>query len=190
MSLIYRFYNKWKTCKIILRLKFNEAKSELNTVSAIAESFFPPTASLGNSRQRRSIAEEELHNRTRRLIGAVAALAAGTEFILGKPIKDVACNALSIFDLCDSTEELERELDQVTKQQKTHQQAFQMVQDKNNEKLALLRDEIRLTQESFERIKNDTYIRISYMLKRIYTLGEAFRCYQFESFYRHFLQSS
>ena len=173
-----------------LKTELHEAQSELNALSAIAESFFPPIASLGTSRQRRSTAEEETHNRTRRLIGAVAALAAGTGFILGEPIKDAACNALSIFNLCDSTEELERELDQVAKQQKTQQQAFQMVQDKNNEKLALLRDEIRLTQESVERIKNDTYLRISYMLERIYSLEDAFRCHQFESAYRHFLQSS
>ena len=78
----------------------------------------------------------------------------------------------------------------MTKQQKTQQQAFQMVQDKNNEKFALLRDEIRLTQESVERFENDTYLRLSYMLERIYTLEDALRCYQFESAYRHFLQSS
>ena len=175
-----------------LKTEISEAQSELNNLSAIAESFFPTIASLGTSRQRRSTADEEPHNRTRtrRLIGAVAALAAGTGFILGEPIKDAACNALSIFNLCDSTEELDRELAQVTKQQKTQQQAFQMVQDKNNEKLALLRDEIRLTQESVERIKNDTYLRISYMLERIYSLEDAFRCYQSESAYRHFLQSS
>ena len=173
-----------------LKTEINEAQSELNTLSAIAESFFPPIASLGTPRQRRSIDVEEPHNRTRRLIGAVAALAAGTGFILGEPIKDAACNALSIFNLCDSTDDLERELDEVTKQQKTQQQAFQTVQDQNNEKLALLRDEIRLTQESVERIKNDTYTHISYMLKRIYTLEDAFRCYQFEGAYRHFLQSS
>ena len=85
---------------------------------------------------------------------------------------------------------MERELAQVTKQQKTQQQAFQVVQNKNNEKLALLRDENRLSRESVERIKNDTYLRISYTLERIYTLEDAFRCYQFESAYRHFLQSS
>ena len=90
-----------------LKAETNEAQSELNTLSAIAETFFPPIASLGTSRQRRSTAEEEPHNRTRRLIGAVTALAAGTGFILGEPIKDVACNALSIFNLCDSTEELD-----------------------------------------------------------------------------------
>ena len=73
-----------------LKTEINEAQSELNTLSAIAESFFPPTASLGTSRQRRSTAEEEPHNRTRRLIGAVTALAAGTGFILEEPIKHVA----------------------------------------------------------------------------------------------------
>ena len=149
-----------------------EAQSELNTLSAIAESFFPPIASLETPRQRRSIDEEEPHNRTRRPIGAVAALAAGTGFILGEPIKDAACNALSIFNLCDSDEKLERELDQVTKQPKTQQQAFQTVQEQNNEKLALLRDEIRLTQKSVKLIKEDTHAHISYMLERIYTLED------------------
>ena len=172
------------------RTEIGEAQSELNTVSAIAESSFPPVASLGTPRQRRSIDKEEPHNRTRRLIGAVAALAADTGFILGEPIKNAACNALSFFNLCDSTEGLERELDQVTKQQKTQQQAFQTVQDQNDEKLALLRDEIRLTQESVERIKEDTYTHISYMLDRVYTIEDEFRCYQFESVYRHFHQSS
>ena len=82
---------------------------------------------------------------------------------------------------------MERELDQVTKQQKTQQKAFQTVQDQNNGKLALLQDEIRLTQKSAEKTKEDTYKHISYMLTRIYTLEDAFRCYQFESAYRHFL---
>ena len=173
-----------------LKTEINEAQSELNILTAIAESFFPPVESLGTPRQRRSSDEEAPHNRTRRLIGAVAALAAGTGFILGEPIKDAACNALSIFNLCDSTEGLELDFDQVTRQQKTQQQAFQTVQDQNNEKLALLRDEICLTQESVERIKDDTYTHISYLLERIYTLEDAFRSYHFEGAYRHFLQSS
>ena len=172
-----------------LKTETSEAQSEFNSLSVIAESFFLPVASLGTTRQRRSIDEKEAHNRTRRLIGAVAALAAGNGFILGEAIKDAACNALSIFILCDSTEELERELDQVTKQQKTQQQVFQTVQDQNNKKFALLQDENRLTQESVERIKEDTYTHTLYTLERIYTLEEAFRCYQFERAYRHFLQS-
>ena len=172
-----------------LQQEVSEAQLELNTLSGVAESFFPPESSLGPTRRRRSMDENQPHNRRRRLIGVVAAIAAGTGFII-EPIKDAACNALSIFSLCDSTEELERELDQVTKQQKTQQQAFQKVHDQNNEKVALLRDEIRLTQEKVEKIKDDTYSQISYMLKHFYTLEVAFRCYQFERAYRHFLQSS
>ena len=173
-----------------LTQKVNESQVELNTLSDVAESFFPPESSPATARRRRSVNEDEPHNRTRRLIGAVAALAAGTGFILGEPIKDAACNAHSFSNLCYSTEKLERELDQVTKQQKTQQQAFQTVQDQNNGKLALLRDEIRLTQESVKQIKQDTYTHISYMIERIYTLEDALRWYQFESTYCHFLQSS
>ena len=72
-----------------------------------------------------------------------------------EPIKDAACIALSNFNLCDSTKKLERELDQVTKQRKTQQQAFQTMLDENNEKLALLQDEISLTQESVEKTNDD-----------------------------------
>ena len=78
----------------------------------------------------------------------------------------------------------------MTKQRRTQQKAFQRIQDQNNEKVAPLRDEIHLTQENVEKIKEDTYTHISYLLERIYTLEDALQCYQFESSHRHFLQSS
>ena len=112
-----------------MKQELNEAQLELNTLSDVAESFFPPESSSGTTRRRRSIDENEPHNRTRRLIHAAAALASGTGFILGDPVKDAVSNALSIFSLCDATDELERDLDQVTKQRKTQKQAFQTVQD-------------------------------------------------------------
>ena len=102
-----------------MKQEVNETHFELNFLSDVAVSFLPPESSPGTVRRRRSIDEEEPHNWTRQLIGAVAELVAGTGFILGKPIKDATCNALSIFKLCESTEDLERELDQVTKQQQT-----------------------------------------------------------------------
>ena len=168
----------------------DEAKLELNTLSDAAESLFPPELSPETTRRRRSMKEDQLRNRTRRLIGAVAALAADTGFILGELVKNAACNALSILNLCDSSEDLERELDQVIKQQKTQQQAFQTVLDQNNEKLAVLRDEIRLTHESVEKIKEDTYTHKSYMHERIYIFEVAFWCYRVKSAYRHFFQAS
>ena len=74
-----------------LQQKVNEAQLELNTWSGVAESFFPPESSPGITRRRRSIDEDEPHNRTRRLTGAVAALAAKAGFILGERIKGAAC---------------------------------------------------------------------------------------------------
>ena len=109
-----------------------------STLCIVAEFFFLPESWPATVRRRRSTDEDEPHKRTRRLNGPVATLTAGTGFILGEPIRDAACNAISIFNPCNSTEELEPELDQVTKQQKTQQKAFQTVQDQNNEKLALL----------------------------------------------------
>ena len=92
-----------------------EAQPELNTLSDVAKAFFPPDSSPGTTHRKRSIDEDEPHSRTRRLIGAVAALATGTGFILGVPIKDAAKNTLSFSNICDSSEDLERALDQVTK---------------------------------------------------------------------------
>ena len=40
-----------------LKTETHEAQSELNTLSAIAKSFFPPESSPRSSRQRRSTAE-------------------------------------------------------------------------------------------------------------------------------------
>ena len=85
----------------------NTAQLELNTPSDIAKSFFPQAASLGNLRSRRSTEKDEPQNRKRRLIDAVAALPVGTRFSVGEPFKETACNALSIFFLCDSREHLD-----------------------------------------------------------------------------------
>ena len=64
-----------------LKQKINEAQLELNALSDVADSFFPPEISHATTRQRRSIDEDESHNRTRRLFGPIAALAPGTGFI-------------------------------------------------------------------------------------------------------------
>ena len=61
-----------------LKQEVNETQIELNTMSTITESFFRPDSGPGTTRQRRSIDEVEPHNRSRGLIGAVAALAGGT----------------------------------------------------------------------------------------------------------------
>ena len=64
-----------------LKQAVNEFQLELNTLSGVAESFFPAVSSPEASLQRRPFDEIELNTRTRRLIGAVAALASDTGFI-------------------------------------------------------------------------------------------------------------
>ena len=48
-----------------IKQKVNETQLELKTLSDVAESFFPPESLSGTTRQRRSIDEDEPHNRTR-----------------------------------------------------------------------------------------------------------------------------
>ena len=61
-----------------LKQEVNESQLELNTLSVVAETLFPPESLPGPTRRRRSADENQHPNRTRRLIGAVSALAAGT----------------------------------------------------------------------------------------------------------------
>ena len=51
-----------------LKQEVNEAQFEPNTLSDNAESFFPPESSPGTTRRKRSFNEDELHNRTRRIL--------------------------------------------------------------------------------------------------------------------------
>ena len=77
-----------------LKQHVNEAQLELNILTEAAESSFPTESSPETTRRRRSIDQDQPHNRTRRVIGA-----AGTGYILGEQIKDAACNALYNFIL-------------------------------------------------------------------------------------------
>ena len=62
-----------------LKQDVHEAQPDLNTLSGVAESFLPSESSPAITRQRRSKDYDEPHKRTRRLIGAVAALAAAVQ---------------------------------------------------------------------------------------------------------------
>ena len=104
-------------------------------MSQTAKSFLPPTASPKN---RRSTDRGVKHpNQTRRTIGVAAARATGTGFDLGGPIEDGDRNTLSNFNLCDSTEDLNCEMDKAATQQKIKRKTFQTVQDQKNRKFYL-----------------------------------------------------
>ena len=87
-----------------LKTNVTGARPELKSSSEKAKFFFLPAAAPKNQRSRQLTDVEEPQNRTQRRIGAVAALVSCKGFILGEPIKDEKCKALSIFNRCDSTE--------------------------------------------------------------------------------------
>ena len=67
-----------------------EAKADRNRLMEIATSFLPQQSMLaGNT-----------GSRSRRAIGLITAAAGAAGLILGDPVKDAACSALSVFSLC------------------------------------------------------------------------------------------
>ena len=58
----------------------------------------------------------ERKNRGPRAIGLIAAAAGAAGLILGDPVKDAACSALSIFSLCSDNTELEADVENMLKQ--------------------------------------------------------------------------
>ena len=77
------------------------AQEEEVTLMEVAKSFIPPTPN-----------KECEPKRQRRANGAIAAIAAGAGMILGEPVKEAACTALSIFNLCRNDDALSKDVDQ------------------------------------------------------------------------------
>ena len=89
--------------------------------------------------------------RSRRAIGLIAAAAGAAGLILGDPVEDAACSALSIFSLCSDNTELEADVENMLKQQTVFQETLERVQNRN-ENFFLLGNEIKETQESLAKI--------------------------------------
>ena len=85
-------------------------------------------------------------------IGLNAAAAGAAGLILGVPVKDAACSALSIFSLCSNNTELEADVDNMLRQQTVFQKTLERLQNRNDEKFFLLGNEIKETQESVAKI--------------------------------------
>ena len=126
----------------ILDKEIAEAKADRNRLVEIATSFLPQQSMLaGNT-----------GSRSRRAIGIIAAAAGAAGLILGDPVKDAACSALSIFSLCSDNTELEADVENMLKQQTVFQETLERVQNRNDENFFLLGNEIKETQESVAKI--------------------------------------
>ena len=91
----------------LIKLEVNQATYEQKKLAEVMKSFLP-------KQYQRDVATLP---RSKRFIGAIAALAAGAGLILGDPLKEAACTAVSIFNLCNDTSSLSKDVDQILKMQ-------------------------------------------------------------------------
>ena len=117
------------------------AHTDQNQLVEVASSFLPP-----------SIKPDHGTARSKRAVGIIAAAAGAAGLVLGSPVKDSACPALSIFNLCTDTKDLEENVDHVMATQKQFQAVLERVQTKNDENFFILGNEIKGTQESVQKI--------------------------------------
>ena len=106
----------------LIRKEINAAHTGQNQLVEVASSFWPPsfTADHGTTRNKRAV-------------GIIAVAAVSTGLVLGSPVKDAACLALSILNLCTDTKDLEENVDHVIATQKQIQTVLERVRTKNDE---------------------------------------------------------
>ena len=112
----------------------------------VASSFAPPPMQLP------SISSP--HHRERRLVLALMAASEVAGLVLGNPIRNAACKALSIFSLCSVNSVLKNNVCNLLQRQATFEKSLHRVQEANDEKFFLLGTEIADTQKSVEALRD------------------------------------
>ena len=108
----------------MIRKEINAAHTDQNRLVEVASFFLPP-----------SIRPEHGTARSKRAVGIFAAAAGAAGLVLGRPVKDAACSAFSIFKVCTDTKDLEENADYVLSTQKQFQAVLERVQTKNDENI-------------------------------------------------------
>ena len=142
------------------QLTITEADKDRNCLVEIATLFLPQQSMLAGDRK----------NRSRRAIGLIATAAGAAGLILGDPVKDAACSALSNFSLCSDNTEIEADVENMLKQQTVFQKTLERVQNRTDENFFLLGNEIKETQESVAKtteIVNDNLQKLDVELREI-----------------------
>ena len=126
----------------ILDKEIAEANADRSRLVEIATSFLPQQSMLaGNG-----------GSQSPRAIGLIAAAAGAAGLILGDPVKDAACSALSIFSLCSDNTEVEAGVENFPRQQTAFQTTLERVRNRIDENLFPMGNEIKETQESVAKI--------------------------------------
>ena len=82
----------------LINLEMNPATEEQEKLADLMKSFLPEP-------YQKVVATLP---RSRRFLGAIAALGAGARLILAEPLEEAACTAVSDFNLCDDTSSLSK----------------------------------------------------------------------------------
>ena len=106
----------------LVKKEMSASVKDQNGLSEITKSFLPQIYRT----------EEVSAPRKKRFVGAVAAIGAGAGLILGDPIKDAACTALSIFNMCSDNSQLSRDVEAVLDTQQKTILTLQRVQARND----------------------------------------------------------
>ena len=128
----------------LIKLEMKQAIDEKEKLAEVMKSFLP-------KQYQRDVATLP---RSKRFIGAIAPLAAGAGLILGEPLNEAACTAVSIFNLCDDTSSLSQDVDQILKTQEEKIATLQRVQSANDENFFLLDNEVRATQQNVKNLRD------------------------------------
>ena len=144
----------------MVKQEMSASVKDQNGLSEIAKSFLPQIHRT----------EEASIKRTIRFIGAVAAIGAGARLILGDPIKDAACTALSIFNMCDDNSQLSRDIETAMDTQQQTILTLQRVQAKNDDNFFLLGNEVKETQHNVKQIRDQVNEHLQTLDARMRTI--------------------
>ena len=93
-------------------------------------------------------------SRRRRVIPALMAASRAAGLILGNPLRDAACSALSIFKLCSDNKDSKKDISTFMAQQNFFAEAMKTVQTTNDRKFVFHGSEISKTQENVKAIRD------------------------------------
>ena len=141
----------------LIKLEVKQATDEQGKLADVMKSFLP-------KQYQRNVATLP---RSKRFIGAIAALAAGAGLILGDPLKEAACTAISIFNLCDDTSSLSQDVDQILKTEEETIATLQPVLSANDENFFLLGNEVRKTQQNVKNLRDAVNDHLQVLQDRI-----------------------
>ena len=114
----------------------------------VAESFAPPPMKSNEDKGQTG------DSRQCRLILALMVASGAAGLILGNPLEDAACSALSIFKLCSNTKDMKKDISALMAHHISFPEAMKMVQTANDRKFVLLGSEISKRHDNVKAIRD------------------------------------